>query len=76
MIDVKNAVANDHSLARLNMVWHGQELPWQEFTVDIVPAIPIAQEQLPDVTRQAMSHSHIIQDLFIVPKTGTFDQSQ
>ena len=76
MIDVKNAVANDHSLARLSMVWHGQELPWQEFTVDIVPAIPVSQEQLPDVTRQAMNHPNIKQDLFIVPKTGTFDQSQ
>ena len=76
MIDVKNAVMNDHSLACLTMVWHGQELPWQEFTVDVVPAIPITQEQLPDATRQAMSHSHIIQDLFVVPKTGTFDQSQ
>ena len=76
MIDVKNAVGNDHSLACLSMVWHGQELPWQEFTVDIVPAIPVTLEQLPDVTRQAMSHSLIIQDLFIVPKTGTFDQSQ
>ena len=76
MIDVKNAVGNDHSLACLSMVWHGQELPWQEFTFDIVPAIPVTLEQLPDVTRQAMSHSHIIQDLFVVPKTGTFDQSQ
>ena len=76
MIDVKNAVGNDHSLACLSMVWHGQELPWQEFTVDIVPAIPVTQKQLPDVTIQAMSHSRIIQDLFVVPKTGTFDQSQ
>ena len=76
MIDVKNAVANDHSLARLSMVWHGQELPWQEFTVDIVPAIPVSQEQLPDVTRQAMNHPYITQDPFVVPKTGTFDQSQ
>ena len=76
MIDVRNAVANDHSLACLSMVWHSQELPWQAFTVDIVPAIPVTQEQLPDVTRQVMSHSHIIRDLFVVPKTGTFDQSQ
>ena len=76
MIDVKNAVGNDHSLACLSMVWHGQELPWQEFTVDIVPAIPVSQEQLPDVTRQAMNHPYITQDLFVVPKTGTFDQSQ
>ena len=76
MIDVKNTVTNDHSLACLSMVWHGQELPWQEFTVDVVPAIPVSQEQLPNATRQAMSHSHIIQDLFVVPKTGTFDQSQ
>ena len=76
MIDVKNAVANDHSLACLSMVWHGQELPWQEFTVDVVPAIPVTQEQLPDAIRQVMSYSHIIQDLFVVPKTGTFDQSQ
>ena len=76
MIDVKNAVANDHSLACLSMVWHGQQLPWQEFTVDIVPAIPVTQEQLPDVTRQFMSYPHILQDLFVVPKTGTFDQSQ
>ena len=76
MIDVKNAVANDHSLACLSMVWHSQKLPWQKFTVDIVPAIPVTQEQLPDATKQAMSHSHIIQDLFVVPKTGTFDQSQ
>ena len=51
MIDVKNAVANDHSLACLSMVWHGQQLKWQEFTVDIVPAIPVTHEQLPDVTR-------------------------
>ena len=76
MIDVKNAVANDHSLACLSLVWHGQELPWQEFTVDIVPAIPVTQEQLPDVTRNVMSYSHIMQDLFVVPKTGSFDQSQ
>ena len=76
MIDVKNSVANDHSLACLSMVWHGQHLPWQEFTVDVVPAIPVTQEQLPDAIRQVMSHSHIIQDLFVVPKTGTFDQSQ
>ena len=76
MIDVKNAVGNDHSLACLSMVWHGQELPWQEFTVDIVPAISVSQEQLPDVTRQAMNHPYITQDLFVVPKTGTFDQSQ
>ena len=76
MIDVKNSVANDHSLACLSMVWHGKELPWQEFTVDVVPAIPVTQQQLPDVTRQAMSHTHIVQDLFVVPKTGTFDQSQ
>ena len=76
MIDVKNAVANDHSLACLSMVWHGQALPWQEFTVDVVPAIPVTQEQLPDVTRQVMKYSCIMQDLFVVPKTGTFDQSQ
>ena len=76
MIDVKTTVANDHSLACLSMVWHGEHLPWQEFTVDIVPAIPVTQEQLPDATRLVLSHSHIIQDLFVVPKTGTFDQSQ
>ena len=76
MINVKNAVVNDHSLACLSFVWHGQELPWQEFTVDVVPAIPVTQRQLLDATRQVMSHSHIIQDLFVVPKTGTFDQSQ
>ena len=76
MIDVKNAVANDHSLACLSMVWHGQVLPWQEFTVDIVPAIPVRQEQLPSVTRQNMKYPDIMQDLFLVPKTGTFDQSQ
>ena len=76
MIDVKNAVANDHSLACLSMVWHGQELPWQEFSVDIVPAIPVRREQLPDATIQVMSYPHIMQDLFVIPKTGTFDQSQ
>ena len=76
MIDVKKAVANDHSLACLSMVWHGQEIPWQDFTVDVVPAIPVTQEQLPDVTRQVINHSHIVQDLFVVPKTGTFDQSR
>ena len=76
MINVKNAVANDHSLACLSMVWHGKELPWQEFTVDVVPAIPVTHEQLPDVTKQVMRHPHIMQDLFVVPKTGTFDQSQ
>ena len=76
MIDVKNSVANDHSLACLSMVWHGPKLPWQEFTVDVVPAIPVTQEQLPDAIRKVMNYSRIMQDLFVVPKTGTFDQSQ
>ena len=72
MIDVRNAVANDHSLACLSMVWHGKELPWQKFTVDIVPAIPVTYEQVPDFTRQVMSHPRIMQDLFVVPKNWHF----
>ena len=74
--DVSNALTNEHSLACINLVWHGCELPWQEFSFDIVPAIPVKIEQLPDATRTALWHSDIIQDLYIVPKTGTFDQSQ
>ena len=76
VIDVTNAFSNDHSLACLSMVWHGEELQWQKFTVDLVPAIPIKLKQLPDVTQTSMCHSDILKDLFVVPKTGTFDQSQ
>ena len=74
--DVKNAMTNVHSLACVDMVWHGTALTCQSFSFDIVPAIPVRQEQLPDITRQALQHSDIIQDLYVVPKTGTFDLSK
>jgi ankyrin repeat protein len=76
VIDLQKALENDHSIACINMVWHGEELTWQEFSFDVVPAISVQQEQLPASTRDALKHRDILQGLYIIPKTGDFDLSQ
>ena len=60
--DVHAILPNDCSICPLELVWSGKMLCWQEFDVDIVPAIPVAK-----IPRELKYH-YLVHDLVIVPK--------
>ena len=76
VVDVKNALTNDHSLAYISMVWHGKNLPYQKFTFDVVPAIPVEQEQLPKSTHDNLNHMSYLNDSQIYSSISQFDKKK
>ena len=64
ILDVSKILHRDHAICPLRLAWSGKVFRWQEFSVDVVPAIPIDKEKLPG----ELNHHHLIHDLYIVPK--------
>ena len=62
--DGSRILHSDHAICPLNLVWSGKMLRWQEFSLDVVPAIPVSIEQVPG----ELNHHELIHDLCIVPK--------
>ena len=62
IMDVHAILPNDCSICPMELVWSGEMFPWQEFSVDIVPAIPV--EKVP----QELKHHKLVRDLVVVPK--------
>ena len=62
--DGNTILHSDHAICPLNLVWSGKMLRWQEFSLDVVPAIPVSIEQVPG----ELNHHELIHDICIVPK--------
>ena len=62
IMDVHAILPNDCSICPMELVWSGQLLSWQEFSVDIVPAIPVSK--IP----QELKYHNLMHDVVIVPK--------
>ena len=62
--DGNTILHSDHAICPLNLVWSGKMLRWQEFSLDVVPAIPVSIEQVPG----ELHHHELIHDICIVPK--------
>ena len=62
--DVSRILQSDHAICPLKLVWSGKLFRWQEFSLDVVPAIPVKIEKMPG----ELNHHHLIHDLCIVPK--------
>ena len=62
--DGNTILHSDHAICPLNLVWSGKMFRWQEFSLDVVPAIPVSVEKLPG----KLNHHELIHDLCIVPK--------
>ena len=62
--DVSRILQSDNAICPLKLVWSGKLCRWQEFSLDVVPAIPVKVEKIPG----DLNHHHLIHDLCIVPK--------
>ena len=62
--DTGRILQSDHAICPLQLVWSGKLLRWQEFSLDVVPAIPVKIEIVPG----ELNHHHLIHDLYMVPK--------
>ena len=62
--DVLHILDNYHSISALNLIWHCNHLPWQEFSMDVIPAIPVKDEQI----NHMIHHESIIRSVYVVPK--------
>ena len=62
--DVSRILQSDHAICPLKLAWSGKFFRWQEFSLDVVPAIPFEVEKLPG----KLHHHHMIHDLCLVPK--------
>ena len=55
---------NEHAICPLKLAWSGKVLPWQEFNLDVVPAIPVPKSKVPG----KLNHHEVINDIVVVPK--------
>ena len=71
--DVSKILQSDHAICPLKLVWSGKLFRWQEFSLDVVPAIPVKVEKLPG----ELNYHHLIHDPCIVPKwTASLSESE
>ena len=64
IIDVHIILPQECVICPLDLVWCGEMLTWQEFSLDIVPAIPVSTTQLPG----ELKHQDFVHDPVVVPK--------
>ena len=55
---------NDCAICPLKLAWSGKILYWQEFSLDVVPAIPVPVGNVPG----KLNHHEMVHDLVVVPK--------
>ena len=55
---------NDRRICPLELAWSGKMLTWQEFSLDVVPAIPVPVSKVPG----KLNHHGMIHGLVVVPK--------
>ena len=64
IMNVHAMLPNDCSICPMELVWYGEMFPWQEISVDIVPAIPVSKEEVP----QGVKYRDFLHDIVVVPK--------
>ena len=64
IMDVHAILPNDCSICPMELVWSGELFSWQEFSVDIVPAIPVSKEKVP----KGVKYQDFMHDVVVVPK--------
>ena len=64
IIDVHSILPQECTICPLDLVWCGEMLSWQEFSLDVVPAIPVETAQLPG----KLKHHDLVHGLVVVPK--------
>lgn len=66
IVDVQSILFNDLSITPLHFVWSGKVCKWQQFSVDVVPAIRVFEDKIPSKLKEHCVTN--IHHLVIVPK--------
>ena len=53
-----------YAISALELIWCGDFFKWQEFSLDVIPAIPLTEEKIP----KELNHCDLLHDIFVVPK--------
>ena len=53
-----------YAISALKLSWSGDVIQWQEFSLDVVPAIPLSEDKIP----KELNHYGLLHDIFVVPK--------
>ena len=53
-----------YAISALKLSWSGEVIQWQDFSLDVVPAIPLAKDKTP----KELNHYDLLHDIFVVPK--------
>ena len=64
IMDVDAILPNECSICPMEFVWSGKCFNWQTFSVDIVPAIPVSNEKVPE----GVKYHDFMHDVVVVPK--------
>ena len=53
-----------YAISALKLSWSGEAVEWQEFSLDVVPAIPLNADKIP----KELNHYDLLHHIFVVPK--------
>ena len=53
-----------YTISALTLTWSGEGIQWQEFSLDVVPAIPLTEDKIP----KELNYYDLLHDIFVVPK--------
>ena len=62
--DPHSILTSVYSISSLSLIWCGEIIQWQEFSLDVVPAIPLPEDKVP----KELNHYDLLHDVFAVPK--------
>ena len=57
-------LGSTYAISDLKLSWSGEVIQWQEFSLDVVPAIPLTEDKIP----KELNHYELLHDIFVVPE--------
>ena len=53
-----------YAISDLKLSWSDEIIQWQEFSLEVVPAIPLTEDKIP----KELNHYELLHDIFVVPE--------
>ena len=64
IMEPHSILESTYAISALKLSWSGNMIQWQEFSLDVVPAIPLTKEKIP----KELNHYDLFHNIFVVPK--------
>ena len=57
-------LGSTYAISDLKLSWSGEVIQWQEFSLEVVPSIPLTDDKIP----KELNHYELLHDIFVVPE--------